>query len=282
MNPKVKDLIGLVSVVGIVVLAMVAWMFVDAYSKSIEPSSFRSFAVQAEGKEVAVPDIAQFTFSIITEGGTNLEALQTENVNQANEAIDYLKAQGVEDKDITTQDYNVQPRYQTFNCVPRPLPAEQGVSSGSSGAEPDAIAQSVEACPPSEIVGYTIRQTVQVKVRDLGKAGSLLSGVVDNGANNVSQLFFTFDDRTQVESRARAKAIEKAKEKAEAVAEAGEFRMGRLLSIQESGIPYYPAYDRAFAQESGVGTTPSAAPAPSVEPGSQDITVNVTLVYEIQ
>jgi len=267
MNPKIKDFIGVIAALGVVVFAVAAWMFVDAYSKSIEPSSFRSFAVSGQGEAVAIPDIAQFTFSVITEGGEDLEGLQQQNSQKTNATIEYVKSQGVEAKDIKTQGYQVTPRYQYFDCSSRPLPLGQGQIS-------------VEACPPPEIVGYSITQTVQVKVRDLEKAGSMLSGVVQNGANKVSQLSFTLDNRDEKESEARAAAIEKAKQKARSVAQAGGFRVGRLLSIQESGIPYYPVYDRAFA-ESAVGT-PTQAPAPSVEPGSQDITVNVTLVYEIR
>ncbi|HEX9722110.1 MAG TPA: SIMPL domain-containing protein [Candidatus Paceibacterota bacterium] len=261
MNPKIKDFIGVMVGVGVIGFIIVSWMYVGAFSKSIEPSSFRSFAVSAEGKEVAIPDIAQFTFSVLTQGGNDLESLQTENITKTNQAIDYIKEQGVEAKDITTQGFNISPRYQNYSC-PRPVNGE---------AVP---------CPPVEIVGYSVTQTVQVKVRDLTKAGSMLSGVVDKGANTVSQLSFMLDDRDEKESEARAQAIEKAKQKAKAVAQAGGFRVGRLLSIQESGIPYYPVYDRAFA-ESAVGA-PTQAPAPSVEPGSQDITVNVTLVYEIR
>jgi len=268
MNERIKDVLGVVVILGLVFFAYVIWVYVDAYSKSIEPSSFRSFQISAEGKEVAIPDIAEFTFSVITEGGTNLQALQTQSSEKTNAAIEYVKSQGVEAKDIKTQGYNVNPRYQYFDCKPRPLPIGEGVLVP-------------EACPPAEIVGYTISQTVSVKVRDLQKAGVLLSGVVDNGANNVSQLFFTIDDRDAVESRARAQAIEKAKVKAEAVAKAGGFRVGRLLSIQESGSPYDPLYELDRALEQGIG---GAAPsvAPKVEPGSQDVTVNVTLRYEIQ
>src|SRR3990167_7827357 len=175
MNERIKDVLGVVVILGLVFFAYVIWVYVDAYSKSIEPSSFRSFQISAEGKEVAIPDIAEFTFSVITEGETNLQALQTQSSEKTNAAIEYVKSQGVEAKDIKTQGYQVTPRYQYFDCSPRPLQLGQGQTS-------------VEACPPPEIVGYSITQTVQVKVRDLEKAGSMLSGVVQNGANNVSQL----------------------------------------------------------------------------------------------
>ena len=74
--------------------------------------------------------------------------------------------------------------------------------------------------------------------------------------------------------------IQKAKEKAKAVARAGDFRLGRLLSIQEGGFPYLPVYERADIGFGGAA--PSAVSAPAIEPGSQEVKVSVTLVYEIR
>ena len=261
MNTQIKNFIGVAVVVGVVVFVYAAWVYVQAYSKSVEPSSFRSFSVSAQGESVAIPDVAQFSFSVITQGGANIANLQQQNVEKVNNAIAFVKGQGVEDKDIKTQNFSLEPRYQSFSCA-RPF-----------GAEP-------VACPPAEIVGYIISQTVQVKVRDFAKVGGIVSGVVENGANSVSQLSFTIDSPDAMESEARAQAIQKAKEKAKAVARAGDFRLGRLLSIQEGGFPYLPVYERADIGFGGAA--PSAVSAPAIEPGSQEVKVSVTLVYEIR
>src|SRR3989344_1568907 len=264
MSNRIKDAIGVAAILGVVVFAYAAWAYVDAFSKSIQPSSFRSFSVSGEGEVVAIPDVAQFTFQVITEGRTDIADLQTQNVDKVNDAIAFVKSQGVEDKDIKTQNFSLDPRYQYYNCSPRPLGGE------------------VEACPPAEIVGYTITQTVAVKVRDFAKIGSIVSGVVENGANSVSQLSFTIDNPDDDESKARAQAIEKAREKAKAVAKAGDFHVGRLLSIQEGGSPiYYPMYEKV-ALDYGMGGAPVSAPAPTIEPGSQEVKIFVTLVYEIE
>ena len=261
MNTQIKNFIGVAVVVGVVVFVYAAWVYVQAYSKSVEPSSFRSFSVSAQGESVAIPDVAQFSFSVITQGGANIANLQQQNVEKVNNAIAFVKGQGVEDKDIKTQNFSLEPRYQSFSCA-RPF-----------GAEP-------VACPPAEIVGYIISQTVQVKVRDFAKVGGIVSGVVENGANSVSQLSFTIDSPDAMESEARAQAIQKAKEKAKAVARAGDFRLGRLLSIQEGGFPYLPVYERADIGFGGAA--PSAVSAPAIEPGSQAVKVSGTLVYEIR
>lgn len=253
MNNRIKNYLGIAAIIVMIIFAIAAWNFVDSYSKSIQPSSFRSFPVSAEGKVTAVPDVAQFTFSVITQGGKEIGKLQKENTEKVNKVIEFVKSNGVEAKDIKTQSYNLKPRYQYYSC-----PKEGG------------------PCPPPDIVGYTITQAVLVKVRNFDKIGDILSGVIQNGANSVSELSFTIDDRTKLEDQARAEAIEKAKEKAKSIAKAGGFRLGRLLSIEEEGYQPVPIY-RALT-EAAVG----GAEAPAIEPGSQEITVNVTLKYEIQ
>ncbi len=256
MNLRNKNLVNLAIVIALLAFAYGVISCASSYSRSIEPSSFRSFSVSAEGKIVAVPDIAKFTFSVVTEGGTDIGTLQEENTRKMNQAIQFVKDQEVDDRDIKTQRYSLEPRYQYYRCEEGP-------------------------CPPPEIVGYTIRQTAEVKIRDFENIGSIIGGVVENGANAVSQLSFTIDDPTEVENEARAEAIEKAKDKAEAIAKAGGFRVGRLLAIREGGeepIYRYAKEEAAIDTASGLG----GAEAPSIEPGSEEVTVEITLVYEIK
>ena len=227
---------------------------VSIYSRSVGVE--RSFSVSGEGKAVAVPDVAELSFGVLTEGGKNLTDLQKQNTEKMNRVIGFLKEEGIDDKDIKTRYYNISPRYQYFSCPPVPLGSE--VSS---------------VCPPSEITGYSISQDVLVKVRDLNKTGEVLSGVVSSGTNTVSGPTFTIDDPDELENQARSEAIKEAKEKAKSIAKAGKFKLGKLISIQEGFSPYYPI---AFEGRGGAGS------APSIEPGSQEIVVNVTLIYEIK
>ncbi len=264
MTEKVKNYLGIAIIIGILVFAYAAWSYVGTYSKSAEPSSFRSFSVSGEGKVVTVPDVAAFTFSVVTEGGKNLSQLQKENIDKTNKAIAFVKNNKVDQKDIKTEGYNITPRYQYYDCDRQVqiYPAPEST-----------------LCPPPEIVGYTIIQTVGVKVRDFSKVGDIVAGVVENGANSVSGLTFTIDDRTKAENEARAEAISKAKEKAKAIAMAGGFNIGRLLSIEEGYQPYY-GYGMGGGMESV--SLKSAAPAPTIEPGSQEVRIIVTLGYEIE
>lgn len=262
MGQKIKDILGIAIIISILLVAYSVFVYSTYYSKSIEPSSFRSFTVSGQGKATAIPDVAQFTFSVITQGGKELTLLQKENTEKINKIIEFVKTNGVDPKDIKTQNYNIDPRYQYFDCNNRVL------QTGS-----------ITPCPPPEIVGYTITQTVLVKARDFSKAGDILSGAVKNGANSVSQISFTIDDITKVENEARADAIKKAKEKADFVANEGNFGIGRLLAIDENN--YNPIY--SFKEAAlGMGGGEISTPSPIIEPGTQEVTVNVTLRYEIK
>lgn len=255
-----KNYLGAAVIVSVLLVAISAWSAARSYSRSIEPSSFRSFSVSGEGEVIAVPDVAEFSFSVITQGGTDLAALQSANTEKTNAAISFVKSRGVEAKDIKTQSYNLEPRYQYFSCPPRPLAAE------------------VEPCPPPEIVGYTVTQSVLVKVRDFTKIGDILSGVVSAGANSVSQLSFTIDDPEAVRAKAREEAINKAKEKAKAIAKAAGFNLGRLLTLSETVSAPPPI----FFKEAALSAQGGGRAAPHLEPGSQEVKVNVTLTYEIR
>ncbi|MDP4007523.1 MAG: SIMPL domain-containing protein [bacterium] len=249
MDKSLKNTI----IITLLVFAVSTVWFVSSYSRAAEPASFRSFQVSGEGSVTTIPDVAKFSFGVVTQGGVDLASTQEENTQKVNGTIAFLKEQGVKEEGITTKQYSVEPRYQYYNCY----------------------REGNDVCPPAEIVGYTVTQSVQVKVRDFSILGGLLSGVVEKGANTVSQLSFTVDEPTLVQNEARKEAVEKAKTKAAALAEAGGFRVGRLLSIQE-GFSAFPQYDYV-SLEAGRGGA-----APSIEPGSKDIEVSVTLTYEIR
>lgn len=233
--------------------------YVSAYARSLRPESgWNTFTVSAEGRATGVPDVSRFSFSVTTEGNGAITAAQEQNTKKMNDITAYLSEQGVGKEDVKTTSYNVSPRYQYFPCDGR------GV------------------CRPAEITGYTISQTVEVKVRDLEKSGEIVAGAVSRGANGVSGPSFVVDDPTEVQDEARAEAIAKARKKAETIAEQGGFALGKLLSISEDGggvgnpIPFYSekggGMDMSIAQSS----------APAFEPGSQEVMVNVSLTYAIR
>lgn len=257
MNNLIKNIIGVVAIIATLAIAYASYMYVQVYDRSSEPTNYRSFYVQAEGEAIGVPDVAQFNFDVISQGGVDIAKTQQENTEKMNAVIDYIDSQGIDKKDIKTRSYNIQPRYSTSRCTDR-------------------------VCPPPKIIGYTVQQSAQVKIRDFSKISNLLSEVVKKGANSVSQLSFTIDDLTDLENEARADAIAKAKDKANLIAKEGGFSVGRLLEINENFYPGPIYAQKSMGMEMAVSyDMDERAPAPMIEPGSQDIKVNINMRYEI-
>jgi uncharacterized protein YggE len=267
MNEKIKNYLGISLIVVSLAFAYAAVGFVVTRPNYSE----RTFSVDAEGEIISIPDIGRFTFSMLTEGGKNASDVQVENTDASNKVIEYLKAQGVAKEDIKSTGYYINPRYQYYDC---------SQSYGTSAEYYAAGRPSVAPCPPPDIVGYTVQHTLSVKVRDLEKAGSLVGGVIENGANTVSELTFEVDDPAQAKQDAIEQAVIKAKAKARTTAKAGGFRIGKLVSISTSdGVVPMPYADYAYGKGGGAET---ATASPTVEPGSQSITVQVYLTYEIR
>jgi len=255
MNEIIKNRLGNVGVVGIIAIAVAALMYSFAYQESVDP--YTSFSVSGEGRVTAIPDIAEISATILTEGGTDLATLQKQNSDKGNAVIAFVKEKGVEAKDVKTQNYIIEPRYQYTPCS-----YEYG-----------------RVCPPAEIVGYSIRQTVSIKVRDFNMIGEILKGVVDRGANSVSGPSFTIDDPKETQAQAREEAMADAREKAQAIAKAAGFKLGKIQYISEGGpVPYYGV---GIGMGGDAIKTFEAAP-PTVEPGSQEVVVNVNIQYEIK
>ncbi|TSC75718.1 MAG: hypothetical protein G01um101430_212 [Parcubacteria group bacterium Gr01-1014_30] len=254
MQDNVKNIIGLSLAASSLVFAFSMFILASAFLDAKEPA--RTFTVSAEGEVIAIPDIAEFTYAVITEVVDDLPVLQEENSAKSNRVNSFLKEKGVSQEDIKTVGYNISPRYQFFPC-----PSDARI------------------CPPSEIVGYTVAHSVGVKVRDLTLVGELLSGVVASGANSASGLNFTIDDLEAVQSQARSLAIQNAKKKAAEIADSSGVRLGKIVSINESFFTPFAARELSTDLPFG-GALPAEPPA--IEPGSQEIKVSVVIKYEIK
>jgi len=223
-----------------------------------------TITVSGHGEMVAVPDIATFTFAVVSNKATVADA-QTDATAKANAATTYLKETGVAEKDIQTTDYSINPQYDYQNSV---CPA---MAPGSAA---------VYCAPGRQVLrGYEVRQTTTVKVRDTKKAGELLAGVGTKGATEVSGLNFTFDDPTAVEEEARDKAIDDAKEKAEALADALGVSLVRVVSFNENGGGAYPI---TMSYRADMAVQEAKAPAPEISVGQNKLVSDVSVTYEIR
>lgn len=252
-----EDFIKQAKNIAFLVIAFSAVAYVYQYARSVDQTfPTKTFSVDGEAKMETANDIATFTVSVVTEGDKNIAAIQKQNTEKMNTINTFLGERGVEKKDLQTSQYTLNPRYSYADCNGKNI------------------------CPPPMIVGYTLTQSLDIKVRDFESLGDILSGVVGSGANTVSGVSFTVDDTTEARQVARTEAIKKAQKKAKDTALAGDFRVGKLVSLYED-IPTSPLdTPRYGAGGNGVMEAKSFA-SPIIEPGTQSDTVHVNLTYEI-
>src|SRR5690242_17827556 len=89
--------------------------------REIYPQS--TIMVTGEGEAFAIPDVASFSFTV-TEASETVESAQAELDTKMKKEMDLLKAEGIEEKDIKTLNYNVYPKYENnqIYCITYPCP----------------------------------------------------------------------------------------------------------------------------------------------------------------
>lgn len=224
-------------------------------------SAVNTINVSGKGEIVAKADIALFTFSVIEESKDVSEA-QDRAAKKVNSMIEFLKENGIEEKDIKTINYNIYPRYdyirisdKTLNPLPITRERENRV-----------------------LVGYEISQGIEVKVRNIASAGNILSGIGELGVSDVSGLSFSVDEQDKLAKDARGLAIKDAKDNARALADSLGVRLVRIVNFSESG--YFPIYREKFSVSMPMGVGGDAVP--EIPSGENKITSQVNIVYEIR
>jgi len=210
----------------------------------------REISVDAEGKAYVLPDVAEITLGVTTEAKTSDVAI-ADNTKKMNAVIEAIAKFNIEKKDIQTTGYYLNTRYNWTE---------------SQGSVQD---------------GYTLNQTILVKVRDFAKVGDILAATTKAGANVVSGVNFTNDDLEKAKTEARAIAIEKAKEKAKAIAEQAGLKIGKMVNYYEYMTSPYDYYGKGgMYMAEGGGVSESAAPV--IEPGQKEVALTVTLTYKLK
>jgi hypothetical protein len=242
---KIKILLSL----SLVILIFAGVFGLTEWGKSLTPA--KTITVSADSKTAIAPDLAKVSFSVLTEG-TDPLTVQSKNTVKMNAAIQYVKNKGVEAKDIKTANYNLQPKY-----------------------EYDKIRRT------TYISGYTLTQTVVLKIRDLSKIAEIVAGLPETGVNEISSVSFSIEDPDKFLADTRKEAFRKAFEKAKAMATMNRVSLGQVVSFTESfnnPVRYdYASFEKAYAPMGG-----AAVPAPTIEAGSEEITVYVSVKYEIK
>ena len=240
-----------VLVIAMLLAGCVGAAFAQAETPTSQPGGSkevtRTLTVNGSGKVYLTPDMVYVTIGVHTEGENAVKTVADNNAS-TQEVIDVLKGMKIDEKDIQTTNFSINPQ-----------------------KEYD------QAGKPTGKVLYIVDNSVYVTVRDLSKIGDILDATVKSGANSINGIQFDVADKDKALSDARQAAVKDAYTKAQELAAAAGVSLGAVQTISEytSNGPT-PMYDRAAA--------PMAAAAGSVpvQAGQMLLTIEVNIVYEIK
>jgi uncharacterized protein YggE len=206
-------------------------------------------SVCGQGKATSKPDRAQIEVGVFATAAT-AQGARSQAAAAMNAVLAALKSNGVADADIQTDYFSIAPNY-TYDAA---------------GAHPN---------------GYTATNNVTVLVRAVNNAGKIVDAVTQAGGNNVivNGIQFSTGDLTQAQAQAQASALQDAHRQAQAIADAAGVGLGAPVSIQVGGCgtqttPIYNAAGAAPASKSN--------PPTPIQPGQQQVAVDVAVVYAIR
>lgn len=258
MNEKPNQgnlLFAFILVVGLI--AITRFTSLKPHWGTLEMRPSATITVSGTAKKEQANQIATFTAGV-----ESIEASKEDALNKANEAMNELiakvKAFGIEDQDIKTENASVyqETEYEAEIMI-YPAPDRGNAKKGD----------------------WRANNSVTIKLKDVAKAEELLAILNSSGANYVYGPNFSVDDLAQSNDELLTEAVANAREKAERIAKSNQQSVGKMISVTESGnYPFYAAYESAMPM--AMGSAKSITDA-NLEPGSSLSSKTVTVTFEL-
>ncbi len=165
--------------------------------------------VSGSAEVKVAPDEVDLSVSVETRDAS-LDIAKRQNDDSVAKALDFLKHNGVKEKDIQTDYITVEPEYdsndRSYLAQIKPL-------------------------------YFRVSKGIGVKLTNVSSFDNVLTGLIANGVNNVEGVDFRTTDLRKYKDQARASAIRAAREKADAMAAELGVKVGKPFSInvQDTG-----------------------------------------------
>lgn len=209
--------------------------------------------VTGEGEMNVAPDMALLNLSVLREADTARDAL-TQNNEAMEKVLAAMKEAGVEARDLQTGGFNIQPRY----------------------IYPD----DKNGLTQPKISGYTVSNSLSVRVRDLSKLGNILDTSVTLGVNQGGDVSFVNDNPSATITEARKRAVADAIAKAKTLTDAAGVGLGDVLEINETSrrpTPVPMARGKMMAMQAS-----AEADSVPMSAGENTYNVSVTVTFTLK
>lgn len=210
----------------------------------------RTLSVTGTGKVDATPDVATVALSVSVIDAT-VEEAQLKNNEQMSAVLAAMKARGIQDKDIKTQEVTIFPIHDNEKA-------------------------------PNEITGYTASNTITIRLYKVADTGEVITEAMQAGANELLHVEFHLLDETQAYQKALSAAVNSAQEKAEIMAAALGVSLNGPGAVVEN-INAAPEYSGVVSYETLPATEQitSIVTAP-LQAGQITVTAEVTVEYMLK
>ena len=229
---------------------------IPVFAENVSDKSLITVTGDAEVR--VIPDEVILTLGIET-WNKDLSEAKKENDKIVENLTDFAKKQKIEEKHIQTDHISIEPRYD-------------------------------QQWEHKRFIGYFVRKTIAITLRDTSKFEELLSGVLESGANYVHGIQFQTTELRKYRDEARSLAIKAASEKAVALAAELGQKVGRPHTIQEGYANWGSGYGSWWGGRMGGGMAqnviqnyqPSVETEGSIALGQIKINAKVIVSFELE
>lgn len=174
-----------------------------SHPNAIQPET--TLSIVGRGEVARVPDLAIIMAGVEHSAPRAGEAMARNRAAMSG-VFEALKAAGIDEGDMQTADFSLQPQYD--------------YSSRDAGQGP-------------RLIGYRAANSLTVRVRQLDRLGATMDALVEAGGNTFSGLQFTMEDPREAKNQARRDAIGDALSKAELYAAEAGYTVARIVTLSE-------------------------------------------------
>ena len=260
------------AIIALVVVSVFAITRPTAILGGTGATAQRTITVNGVGTVEASPDEAILVLAVTNQAATADQAAK-DNAATASRVIDAILglslSKGITKEDITTIDYSLTPVYsQIDKCVTTTSTTEVPLPPGDTKPQVTCTATT------PQLVGYAVRNAIQVTVKDMNSIGKVLDAATGAGTNEISGITFTFTSGTyaNLQKQALQNAIQDASGQAQTMATVLGVHIAGIVSVNPAYV--YRPYINYKADTSGAASTP-------IQTGTLQVTVNVQVIYEI-
>jgi uncharacterized protein YggE len=223
---------------------VLAFIVVASPARAADPTTI---AVSGMGSISMMPDEATVNASVVTNASTANAAVSENNARYEKIVASAVNA-GAKRDDVSLSYYNVD-----YVAKPNPAPPPQ----------------------PYDRYGYTVTRSFSIKVHAIDKAGSMVDALTNAGASNIGGVSFGLSKPENARHAATDKAMTDAHAKAVELARAAGLRITGIKSIDLDGGGGIVRPMVMMKMNAG----PEASPPTTLDPGSVNVSVNVTVVF---